>query len=399
MAMRPHTYLFAALALLSLVFGPVSPTFSHPAQARSLEHRTWYGYTDVWHQSDYSVMRFTPEAGITFIEPLNSDTLVEQGLLAVVPADSSWLYLYNEADQRLYKTNAQLPYTGWQARSQTPYVALKDGQIMTQQNGDIYFMDPITFEQELWVTRDVLEGYTGTRTWYESIIGNELYLYGGKHSSGTDGRVYHVTAPNQFTLVDALPARDAHAPLPASSSFPYLHVTGSHSGMLAGLIEEGVYVANGPTLTKVGYTDYKTNGWNLGGTYTSRKEPRFVGDHSIGWIGVDGALYIADWSERTLEHTGVQDIPRGVPFRSISSSKVYFHDTHATTLYGGVVIGTYHFANEADYYDVLNTTDFQDVVWLPDAAVNHQVLGEWIQTTNETTIADPFRDVIYNKHR
>lgn len=411
MDMRPHTHFFAILALFSLVFGPVSPTVSHSAQALSIAPEDvvmpWYGPTYSWEHEAYTTMRFT--AGQEKLQhTLGGEELRRMGYLPLTTTTSeAWnaLFLFDMHTDRVYDTGFTLPNIQWcngcatsSGLKRPGFITMKDGMIVVEKEDDVYLLDPETRRAQLWLTAEEREGAEPV---YGIPAAHENVLYLIHPNAGHSLKSLHrIDTPGNLvedTSIDV--EMDIHSPTPLTHGASYLMMTdfiGGYGANVVGQIGTGVYMYflnSGPT--KIGYTDTvsRTNA-----DYVTLKEPRMLDRKHTAWIGADNALYVANTKpHRNVELTGILDVPRRTAFGIEGSPEIYYHD-YAALRSWVFAPAYYNFTDEEDFYELMNTDHFRHVVWLPAHAADHADLQQLVAQT-ETTYEDSFRNHVYSKHQ
>lgn len=149
----------------------------------------------------------------------------------------------------------------------------------------------------------------------------------------------------------------------------HLKLTGTlANGMNVGQIGNGVYAYDSGTLTKIGYTNRNLRGAYQPMTFTE-KAPLPFGHSTVGWIGMDDALYIADLTD-DMHNTGVLDVPTDAPFRTYSDATV-FHEPSSPSM---APLHIFETANE--YIERFDDPNFENVIWIPDNAEGVENLPE-----------------------
>ncbi len=129
-----------------------------------------------------------------------------------------------------------------------------------------------------------------------------------------------------------------------------------------GQIGNGVYVARNNTYMKIGYTPWEPSGW--GGIFSFWKTVPLSFDKYVAWIGADDAVYVATIDVNHLVSTGIQNVPRYVPFREQHTPTVYqedgksYTDTQLTA-----------FKSAAAYIAAYNDPTFSKVIWINDGVI------------------------------
>jgi hypothetical protein len=149
----------------------------------------------------------------------------------------------------------------------------------------------------------------------------------------------------------------------------YLHPTGELAGgIVVGQIGTGIYAYNNDTLTKIGYSDRSLRGTYQAVSFTEKTALPF-GNNTVGWIGEDDALYIAELTG-TTPHTGALNIPTDAPFRTHSDSTVFFEPSSPSMAPLRV------FETAGEYIERFDDPNFEKVLWIPDDAPGAENLPE-----------------------
>jgi len=401
--MRSHISFLAIVAILFSLVQPVA-TFAESsalsvAPSWNLSQSLWYGPTSSWDNAGYTVKRYAVN-DVPLFHALQDAPLRDLGFAAFTDTDSN-LYLFSTSQHKFVQTNYKLARVGWcdgcptsQSIQYVGSVTMKDGKILVYKESDWFLLDPFTLTATLWVSGASAKQATGQEYWQARVANNQLILTMGFNFSKSH---YIVPQPNVFIANTTIEWSEALAPkMAAPALYPYLMVTDKYGTLSTGQISNGIYVTQGTKLTKIGYTERASRTNN---SYVTLYEPRFIDTHNVSWIGTDGAFYVAELRVNELLHTGIQDVPRGIPFRSQTSPEVYYVDLRPIQA-NYFVPGFYNFENEADYYDVMNTNSFSHLLYLPDAAVDHQALQAQILETNRLYQSyESFRTTIRRLHR
>jgi len=420
--MRSHISFFAIVAILFSFIQPIAS-----ASATSLAPITpswntndelWIGASATWQYPGYSVAQYQTgtlinsmidqipadqftDSQLTYARterlshPLGGSSLRNQGFLPLTDTFTN-VYLYSFVEHKIVATDYKFPTTRWcESCSTSPgvgtksLVQIKDGQLLVT-DGDFnwYLLNPYTLQATVVVTADTLEQKTGARYAWLRVINNHIVSVSGP-ASNLVAAGFEIVSPTDVVRTNL--TGSFSEPSVYSVSDQYVIVTDQANEMFTGQIDEGVYVSQGSTLTKIGFTAREQNSNNP----VTLHEPRFISSQEVAWIGADNNLYVADITTAPMQHTGVLDTPRGVPFRSMSDPKVYYHD--ALPVYPFTPHAyTYEFTTEADYFDVMNTQNFQEVLYLPDTAVDHIKLHYEVLTQGQQV--DIRRTIYANKH-
>lgn len=392
------------LTLVAMLFSLASPAIglaSSPPEPGPLQTTPWYGPTTDWQQNMFTVQRFAI-SDTPLRHALGGTELRRLGFLPLTNTAND-LYLFNVRTNRLYDTDYALPTVRWcngcytsGSMSEVGVITIKDEQLVVQRNQDTYLLNPVTLKAERWFEATA---HDQELRWYTPLAHNDqLYLV---HPNGTNvGTPQRIDQPNDLTPVLSV-TMDLDMGNPGvPSPYPGLQLTDMEGDMYptyVGQVGSGVYFKHaGSGLHRLGYTGTTTRSLDSNVTL---QEPRLLDRLHVAWIGADDALYVAAIGTFNVNRvSGMQDIPRGVPFKAVSSPEVYYYDLWQTN-FGGGNPAVYNFENEADYYEAMNTTHFRQVVTLPDSVVDHQELQRMMLETELLADWTTFREHIYNTHQ
>ncbi|NQV12449.1 hypothetical protein HQ524_03720 [Candidatus Uhrbacteria bacterium] len=391
-AMRVFTALviIITLSVLTVPSASLAGANTYPAPLWNPDRSdvVWNASTNEWDHDGYIVKRYTFD-NLHLQHAVDDGGLRSRGIVPLV--NDSELFLYYADMQRIVRTGYFLPVErfcdrcGSRANPVKGTIKMKDGKILVKSEysntADWLLLNPYYLTTDLWIDYDEYLEQTGLENVHPRIISNQLVTVSAS-SYGTMSNFWvprpNVFEPNTAFAVARVSSRQS---VPAVEKFPYLLQTSKLPGYTIGQIDNGVYLTDGYKLTKIGFAKKEPTLLALVDNtlmyklmYQSLYEPQAITDRSLGWIGEDGALYVAILLGNLPNH-GILNIPQNIPFRSASDSTVYFY-AEMEMYPGDPSIKTYVVQNEADYQELFNDPTFSKVLTLPDEAVNHEKLQE-----------------------
>ena len=375
----------ALLLLLSAL-----SAFLPSAKATGSETEVSYP-TDKSSNTGYSSARFTvPFDGAEPEQVYGTEGFREDGYL-VLSNTTDYRFAYLE---RYGKKLITTPYTvskmdtAWGCytslcTSPAPAVYSVNGNALVSQDGDWYLYDLTNKTKELWF--DAATAGLPTDVSYKAIATNDqVYVYSMSYDTTTTITtpiIYWIPKQNKAERIYEIPAGFEKAGYGYSKEV--LQPTGMNAiglseslGMLVtdyigdnqavvGQIGNGVYVEKSGVYTKLGSTETEPTSYS-GILPFWKTVPLAVGNNVV-WIGADGTLNIAylDVNAAGLTPTGIQDVPRYVPFSEMSDSTVYqengksYVDTQLTA-----------YKNAEEYITANNDPTFSKVIWINDGVIS-----------------------------
>lgn len=382
------------LALL-ITIPLVAPLAMFAQEPIVIEPTETYQVSQEWHYDGYSVERINIPEGLAQIKL--ADNMQKNGFLPLAD-ENLQLYLFDLETKTVKQTSLLLPWsrqcagcsTSISGRPAAIAEVTQEGEIVVLQNEVWMLFNPSTFVLNPVVLPN--DDYT-----YRVYVGADGLLYAFTGETNFPGKIdpkIHRATFQVFTDEDPIEVEEletsyarqnySKAPNdpevnydwiksnkdPQSPKFSFIGQTDytQKSDLHIGMIQKGIYVARGETLTKIGYSNESIYGY-LGSISFKTKSPLGVGDNSVVWIGGDSNLYLATLDLENLPNHGAFDIPIRTPFKSNSDSTVYYNT--------GTPSGTVRFMSANDYFKFTKEifrikkrdTNFEFVLSFPEEIV------------------------------